>query len=145
MELLIWIGAGVLLAVAEVLTVTLVLAMFAIGAFAAALAAGLGAPLSVQLAVFIVVSLLCLAAIRPLLRRHARRAVPESAAQIGVEGLPGSVGTVVAAVDGGAGQVRIGGELWSARAATAGEVIAPGAQVRVTEVDGATVRVARDR
>ncbi|GGJ81472.1 membrane protein [Pilimelia anulata] len=138
MSVLIWVAAGVVLAVAEVLTVTLVLAMFSVGAFSGALAAGLGASVPVQIAVFILVSLLSLVAIRPLLRRRLRPA-PQPNRGIGMDSLVGSTAAVVAVVNEAAGQVRIDGELWSARAAAAR--YEPGTRVRVVGVDGATVWV----
>ncbi|GGK24316.1 membrane protein [Pilimelia terevasa] len=141
MDVLIWVAAGVVLAVAEVLTVTLVLAMFSVGAFAAAIAAGLGAPLWAQITLCALVSVLCLVAVRPVLRRHRRRAVPHRAAAIGMESLLGSLATVLTPVDDGAGQVKFDGEVWSARAAVDGQRFEPGTRVRVVGVDGATVQV----
>ena len=53
-----WLGVAVVLAVVEMLSLDLVLLMFAIGALAAAAAAGLGAPVFVTVPLFAIVSLL---------------------------------------------------------------------------------------
>jgi membrane protein implicated in regulation of membrane protease activity len=45
-------------------------------------------------------------------------------------------------VDGNGGQVKIGGEVWSARAYDEDRVIEPGTRVEVMEIDGATALVA---
>ncbi|MET0447843.1 MAG: NfeD family protein, partial [Aeromicrobium sp.] len=60
-----WLGLAVVLAVVEMLSLDLVLLMFAIGALAAAAAAGLGAPIWITLPLFAVVSLLLLFLVRP--------------------------------------------------------------------------------
>jgi membrane protein implicated in regulation of membrane protease activity len=44
-------------------------------------------------------------------------------------------------VDDLGGQVKIGGELWTARTFMEGEVIEPGARVEVAKIEGATALV----
>ena len=44
-------------------------------------------------------------------------------------------------VDGDGGRVKIGGEVWSARALDEHAVIEPGARVQVAEIEGATALV----
>jgi membrane protein implicated in regulation of membrane protease activity len=44
-------------------------------------------------------------------------------------------------VDDLSGQVKIGGELWSARAFMEGEIMEPGARVEVAKIEGATALV----
>jgi membrane protein implicated in regulation of membrane protease activity len=44
-------------------------------------------------------------------------------------------------VDADGGQVRIGGEVWSARAYMEGQVLEPGTRVEVVKIDGATALV----
>jgi membrane protein implicated in regulation of membrane protease activity len=60
-----WLGIAVVLAVVEILSLDLVLLMFALGALAAAAAAGLGAPIWVTLPLFALVSVALLALVRP--------------------------------------------------------------------------------
>ena len=44
-------------------------------------------------------------------------------------------------VDGDGGQVKIGGEVWTARAYDEDEVLEPGARVEVLKIEGATALV----
>jgi membrane protein implicated in regulation of membrane protease activity len=134
-----WLIGGVLLAIAELFTTDFILIMLAGGAFAAAGTAALGAPVAVQALVFAVVSTLGLAAARPALKRHLERRSDHT--RMGVDALEGSEATVVEQVTSGAGMVKIGGELWTARAYDATQVIETGARVRVVEVKGATALV----
>ena len=134
-----WLIGGVLLALAELFTGDFILIMLAGGAFAAAGTAALGGPIAVQALVFAVVSALGLAGARPALKRHLNKRSDD--ARIGMEALEGSEATVVEQVTSGAGMVKIGGELWTARAYDATQVLDPGDRVRVVEVKGATALV----
>ncbi|MBX6355632.1 MAG: NfeD family protein [Micromonosporaceae bacterium] len=144
MEPVLWIVLGVVLAVAEMFTATLVLIMLAAGAFAAALAAGLGAPVAVQALVFAAVSALSLVAVRPIVRRHQRPAIETGDTPFGLEAIEGASGLVLEDVDADHGLVKIDGELWTARAYDATQVIPKGERVRVVEVKGATAMVWRE-
>jgi membrane protein implicated in regulation of membrane protease activity len=135
----IWLIAGVVLAVAELFTLDLVLIMLGAGAFAASLAGALDAPLPVQLGVFAVVSVLGLLGVRPAIRKRLHRGAEP--AVMGVSALEGGPATVVEEVAPGRGMVKIGGEHWQARPADAAQVIAVGEQVRVVEIRGATALV----
>ncbi len=134
----IWLIAGVLLAIAELFTLDFVLIMLAVGAFAAA-AAGLVVSVPLQVVVFTVVSGLGLFAVRPAIKRHIHRGADP--AVMGVDAIEGSEATVVEQVAEGRGMVKIGGELWSARPYDATQIIDEGVQVRVVEVKGATALV----
>jgi membrane protein implicated in regulation of membrane protease activity len=134
-----WLIGGVLLAIAELFTMDFVLIMLAGGAFAAAGTAALDAPVAVQALVFAVTSALGLAAARPALKRHLERRSEHT--RMGVEALEGTEATVVEQVTSGAGMVKIGGELWTARSYDATQVIEAGDRVRVVEVKGATALV----
>lgn len=144
MEPVVWIVLGVVLAIAELFTVTLVMVMFAGGAFAAAIAAALGASVPVQAAVFAAVSAASLLAVRPVIRRHSRPAAESGDEPFGVEAIEGSTGLVLEKVDVEHGLVKIDGELWTARAYDSTQVIDPGERVRVIQVKGATAMVWRD-
>jgi membrane protein implicated in regulation of membrane protease activity len=134
----IWLIAGVLLAVAELFTLDFVLIMLAGGAFAAA-AAGLLLPVPAQVAVFAAVSALGLLAVRPAIKRHVHRGAEP--AVMGVDAIEGTEATVIEQVAEGRGLVKIGGELWTARPYDATQVIEAGVLVRVIEVKGATALV----
>ena len=129
-----WVGVAVLLAVAELLSLDLVLLMFAIGALAAAVVTALGAPFWVALLVFGVVAVALLYLARPpiVARLHAGPTLVT-----GVHALVGRDAVVVEPVTRFVGRVTLAGEVWSAR--TEGDTeIAPGTEVVVTRIDGAT-------
>jgi membrane protein implicated in regulation of membrane protease activity len=137
MDVLVWILLGAALAVAEIFTTTLFLLMFSAGALAAAGAAALGAPIPVQGGVFVVVSALTLAAVRPALLRHLHRSGP---VEMGLETMRGAPAVVVEQVGAGHGMVRIDGELWQARALE-DSVYPPGEMVRIVDISEGTVVV----
>lgn len=139
MDVLWWVGAALAFIVVEIVSVNLVLIMFAGGAFAAALANVLGAPVGVQFIVFAVSSGLLLFALRPWLLRRLRSRMPlvetNAAAQVGRPAV------VVAEVGPAGGRVKLWGEVWSARTARDGLVLPVGADVRVVRIEGATAIV----
>ncbi|MEJ3745378.1 NfeD family protein [Actinomycetes bacterium KLBMP 9797] len=144
MDTVLWIVLGVLLAVAEMFTFTFVMIMLSSGAFAAAIAAALGAGVPIQVAVFAVVSTLALAAVRPVIRRHRQAGMTGDETPMGVAAIQGSTGLVLERVDTDHGLVKIEGEMWTARAYDATQVLEPGDRVQVIEVRGATAMVWRD-
>jgi len=134
----IWLVAGVLLALAELFTLDFVLIMLAGGAFAAA-ATGLFLPLPFQLAVFAGVSALGVLAVRPAIKRRLHRNAEP--AVMGLEAVEGTEATVIEQVAEGRGMVKIDGTHWQARPYDATQVIDAGSLVRVVEVKGATALV----
>lgn len=134
-----WIGIAGVLAIAEIVSLDLVLIMFAGGALAAAGAGALGAPLWAQIVVFVIASVMLLGLLRPWLLRNWRERVPleetNTAAHIGRAAL------VVSPVDAVTGRIKLVGEVWTARTAGAGTKIPSGSQVRVIAIDGATAVV----
>lgn len=141
MAALIWLVAGVLLAAAEALTGDFFLLMLAGGALSAAgVSAVTDFPVWVDAIVFAVVSLGLLVGVRPmLLRRYAN----SPAIATGVEALPGKQALVLEEVGMHTGQVKLNGEVWTARPLDTTEVYAPGTTVTVMEIDGATAVVWR--
>ncbi|MFV2087561.1 NfeD family protein [Micromonospora sp. LOL_021] len=144
MEPVLWIVLGVVLAVAELFTATLFLVMFAAGAFAAAIAAALGAPVAAQALVFAAVSALTVVAVRPVIQRHRQSALSAGEEPFGVQAIEGASALVLERVDADGGQVKIDGELWSARSYDGTQVFAPGERVQVIQVKGVTALVWRD-
>jgi membrane protein implicated in regulation of membrane protease activity len=134
-----WMIAAGLLAVGEIFTLSFFLGPISVAALSAAIAALAGAGLGIQWIVFIAVSLASLAVLRPIARRHLR-----TPAQIrtGTAALVGSRAVVLERVDGDGGQVKIGGEVWSARSFDEDHVFEEGARVEVLKIDGATALVA---
>jgi membrane protein implicated in regulation of membrane protease activity len=78
------------------------------------------------------------AVLRPIARRHLH--VP-AALRTGTAALVGAKATVVERDDVHGGRVKIGGEIWSARAFDDDAVIEAGKQVDVVKIEGATALV----
>lgn len=133
-----WLGAALLLALAEMLSLDLFLLMLAGGALVATLLALLGVPLWGQILGFALASGLMLGLVRPWLLRHLRTRVPLR--ETNAAGLPGKVAVVVATVTEFGGRVKLTGEVWTART-EAGEVLEVGAHARVVRIAGATAVV----
>jgi membrane protein implicated in regulation of membrane protease activity len=137
-EWLLWVIFAVLLAIGEVLTLSFILGLLALAAVAAGIVAAVGGGVVLQLVVFIGGSLASLAVIRPIAKRHLRT---PTQLRTGTAALVGAKGVVTERVDDLGGQVKIGGELWTARAFMEGEVMEPGARVEVAKIEGATALV----
>lgn len=139
---LIWLLFALGLAASEVLTGDMFLLMLSGGALAAAGSNWLfGLPLWVDGAVFLVVSVLLLALVRPALRRRltAGAGLPEP-----IKALEGQHARVLEQVSHDRGQVKLDGEVWSARTLNDGDVYEPGDHVTVVHIDGATAVVFRN-
>ncbi len=135
---LIWLIAGILLVIAELLSGDLFLLMVGVGAlFGAGSAALTGNPF-IDVAVFAVASVGMLALVRPTLKR---RFLSGPDIKTNTEALIGARAVVVSTVDGESGQVKLAGDVWSARCMFDGEPIAPGTSVTVVEISGATAVV----
>jgi membrane protein implicated in regulation of membrane protease activity len=136
---LFWLIAAAILGIGEITTTGFFMAPFAAGALLAALASAVGAGWLISLALFLVVSIVALSALRPLARAHLRRPAP---LRTGTAALVGRSATVVERVEPDAGCVRLEGEIWRARAYDEDDVIEPGTRVQVLEIRGVTALVA---
>jgi membrane protein implicated in regulation of membrane protease activity len=135
-----WVIAAAVLGIGEMLTTSFFLAPFALGAALAAVvdaAGGGGLPAWI---VFVLVSLLTLAFVRPIARSHMR--VPPQI-RTGSAALIGKQAIVLERIvnDEGVGCVKIDGEVWTARAFDEDEVIERGTRVQVIDIKGATALV----
>ncbi len=135
----IWGIAAGALAAGEVITLGFFLGPIAIAAVIAAIAAAAGVSVEIQVAVFAFASLASLAVVRPIARRHMRT---PARLRSGTAALVGTQALVLERVDADRGQVKIGGEVWTARSYDETEVFEPGARVDVMKIDGATALVA---
>ncbi|MDR2381955.1 MAG: NfeD family protein [Bifidobacteriaceae bacterium] len=135
-----WVIGALLLGVIELLTVDFTFLMLATGALAAAAAAWIGLPWWGTVIVFAVVSVVMLAAVRPLMLSRLKGkgdAEPVS----GAAALVGKAAEAVTAIDEHGGRAKIGGDVWTARLENEG-VVQPGADLVVIAIDGATAVVA---
>jgi membrane protein implicated in regulation of membrane protease activity len=92
-------------------------------------------------AVFLVISVLLLLLVRPALRR---RLTPAKDLPTGVKALEGKNALVLDRVARDEGQVKLGGQVWTARPLNEGDVFEPGELVTVMHIDGATAVVWRN-
>ena len=133
-----WMIAAGVLAVGEIATVGFFLGPVAVAAVLAAVIALVGGGIALQWIVFIAASIASLAVLRPLARRHLRT---PSRLRSGTAALVGAPALVLERVDVNGGQVKIGGEIWTARSYDEDEVIEPGTRATVMKIDGATALV----
>ncbi len=131
------IGAGAL-AVGEMLTLSFFLGPIAVAAVLAAGAALAGAGPALQVLIFAVASAASLLVFRPIAQRHL---TTPSRLRTGTAALVGADALVTERVDGHGGQVKLRGELWTARTFDEDEVIDSGVRVRVMQIEGATALV----
>ena len=136
---LIWLIAAGVLAIAEVLSLDLILIMCAGAAGVTAGAAALGASVALQVVVFAVVAVGLLFLVRPVAQRHMLRSTPHTAT--GIEALVGKKAVVLRTVDAHNGLVKLHGEEWSARSFDPHQVFEVGRTVAVMEIKGATALV----
>ncbi len=134
-----WMIAAGALAVGEILTMGFFLGPIAAAAVLAGIVALTGLGVAVQLVVFIVAAAASVAVLRPIATRHTRT---PARLRTGSAALVGSRALVLERVDADGGQVKIGGEIWTARAFDDDDVIEPGARVEVLKIEGATALVA---
>ena len=125
-----WLIAAVGFLVLEGMTFSMVSVWFAAGSAAALLSCLFHPPFKVQAVVFIVVSVLCLAAFKPLTQRLRQKSTPTNGDRS--LGREAKVLTPVSAEE--TGRVRLDGVAWNARCATPGDTLAPGQSCRVTEI-----------
>ncbi len=135
----IWLIFALGLAGAEALTGDMFLLMLSGGALAAAASSWLlNMPVWADGAVFLVVSVLLLVLVRPAARR---RLTPAKDVKTGIEALEGRNALVLDRVAVGEGQVKLDGQVWTARPLDDGEVYQAGESVTVMRIDGATAVV----
>jgi membrane protein implicated in regulation of membrane protease activity len=133
-----WMIAAGVLAVGEIFSLSFFLGPIAVAAAVAAVAALIGAGLALQIAVFIAASAASLLVLRPIARRHLRT---PAQLRTGTAALVGERAVVLERVDRDGGQIKLAGEIWSARAFDEDEVMEEGSRVQVMQIQGATALV----
>jgi membrane protein implicated in regulation of membrane protease activity len=137
---LLWLILAVMFGVGEIATLGFFLAPFAGGAGVAAIVSAAGVPFVGSLAVFLVVSVALLLALRPIARSH-KRMPPQI--RTGTAALVGQSATVLERIanEEGVGCIRLDGEVWTARSYVDEETYEAGTRVQVVEIRGATALV----
>jgi membrane protein implicated in regulation of membrane protease activity len=138
-EWVLWMLAAGLLAVGEMFTLGFFLGPVAVAAVTAAIVALAGGGVALQWVVFTAVAAASLLVLRPIARRHLRTPMQ---LRTGTDALIGCPALVLERVDGNGGQVKIGGEIWTARSFDEDQAFEPGTRVEVLKIDGATALVA---
>lgn len=123
---------------AEAMTLTLVLGFVSVAAIAALVVAVAGGPVPLQFGAFIAGSIGLLGVARPIAKAHLRT---PAELKSGIDALVGKRALVLERVDAHNGQVKIGGEIWTARAYMEDQVLEPGTSVDVVKIQGATALV----
>lgn len=137
---LVWLGLLLLFGIGEAVTVGLTSIWFAAGALVALIIALLGGPLWLQIALFLIVSLLCLLAVRPLARKYLNKNIQPTNA----DRIIGAEARVTEDIDNiqGKGAVLVGGITWTARSENDTNIPA-GCLVKVLRIDGVKLYVER--
>ena len=136
---LLWLIAAGLFAAGEIVSLDLVLLMFAGGALGGTAVALIGGATVLQMVAFIVISGVLLALVRPIATKHLTQRTPLQLD--GVDNLIGRTAKVTREIDSSSGRIRMGADEWSARTQHSGESFAVGDTVRILQVDGATAVV----
>lgn len=137
----VWLVTALVLFGIEATTLAFVALYFGVAALVVALAAALGAGLAVQFLVFAIVSVATLVSTRGMVQRALQRS---PIVRSNVNSLVGRRGVVTVPITAatGRGQVRIGGEYWTARPfmEDSGD-IETGTPVEVLGVEGVTALI----
>jgi membrane protein implicated in regulation of membrane protease activity len=133
-----WLAAAIALGVLELVSLDLILLMLAAGAVVGMVAGLLQLPVALQVLAAVAAAVAALGLVRPSVvkRLHAGPTLV-----LGHEALVGRQALVVERVSCDGGQVRINGELWTARPYDEDLVIEPGSRVDVLQIKGATALV----
>ena len=133
MEIYIWLALMVLFLVVEAATVTTTSLWFAGGSLAALIVAAVKGPVWLQVAVFLAVSAVLLACLRPVVKKH----FTPKLVRTNVDSIIGTQGYVTGDIDNvsATGTVKLGAMEWTARS-TLGTGIPKGTLVKVDKIEG---------
>lgn len=138
MDWVVWLILMVVFLVVEACSVSLVSIWFAAGSLGALIAAMCNAELWVQITVFLGLSAVLLACMRPFVKRFIKPKITATNA----DSIIGSEGFVTEDIDNlsARGQVKLGGMFWSARS-TSGDSISKDTKIKVDRIEGVKVFV----
>lgn len=137
-----WLVLGVALIIAEVFTLGFVLFWFGIGAIAAAFVGLLGGGYLIQFLAFAIVSTALTAMSKTIFSNYLSRR-DEDTVKMGVDSLPGQIGTVTTASKGALkeGAVKVYGSTWTAFPIDGETALTEGEKVQVVSVKGSSIYV----
>ena len=141
----IWFIVGAALLAGELVITAAILGPVGLAAIGAGVAAAAGASGELQIVVFTVLTLLSLVVARPIAKRHLFP--PPAEQRTNAPALVGEEALVLLQVDRDKGQVKVGGDVWSARSTSPGEVFEEGDRVVVDAMHRTILNVssAQDR
>jgi membrane protein implicated in regulation of membrane protease activity len=133
-----WLGLAIALGALELFSLDLVLLMLAAGALVGMVASLAGLALWLQVLAAVVASVAALGVLRPgvVKRLHSGPNLV-----LGHEALVGRQAVVIEEISSQGGQIKVGGEVWTARPYDEDEVIPVGSKVDVFQIKGATALV----
>jgi membrane protein implicated in regulation of membrane protease activity len=137
----IWFIVGAALLAGELLVTAAILGPVGVAAFVAGIVAALDGSSELQIIAFIATTLVAIPLARPLARRHREPPPPEF--RTNAPALVGEEALVLAPVDRDSGQVKVGGDVWSARSVAPQDVFAPGERVVVESVHRTFLNVSK--
>lgn len=128
-----WVAVIIVALIVEAATLDLNAIWFALGGLGGLIVTSVGGSLHVQLVVFVVISAVLIFLVRPFARRVLR---PKGAAT-NADRIIGQEALVTQPINNtlSQGEIKVFGQLWTARAADGGEIPA-GSLVRVREIVG---------
>jgi membrane protein implicated in regulation of membrane protease activity len=133
-----WVGLAVLLGALELFSLDLILLMLAGGALLGMVAAIIGLPVVAQVLIALAGSVAALALVRPSV---VKRLQGGPTLVLGHDALVGRQALVIERVTAHGGQIKVGGDIWTARPYDEDLVIEPGATVDIFQIKGATALV----
>ena len=142
MSTIVWIAAIVIFGVVEAATAGLTSIWFVLGSVAALIVAICNGPIWLQISLFFVVSIVTLAATRPLVAKLMKKDIKPTNA----DRVLGGLARVTERIDNDVptGAVYIDGKTWSARSSS-GESIEPDTMVRVVRMEGVKLYVEAEK
>ena len=131
---LFWIIVAVIAAILEGCTFQLVSIWFTVGAVASAVVSAFNDNILLQLSVFVIVSIICVAATRPLANKLKNK---NGGVATNCDRNIGKIAEVVTDINNveASGQVKVDGAVWSAKS-TIYVVIPAGTMVKVDKIEG---------
>lgn len=138
---ILWIILGIVLIIAEIFTLGFVLFWFGIGALAAAFVGFLGLGIFWQFLVFALVSIALTVMSRTIFAKYLPH--DEEKIKMGVDSLPGQIGTVTSASKGALNEaaVKVYGSTWTAFPVDGDAIFEEGEKVEVVRVQGSSIYV----
>ena len=129
-----WLIITVVFALIELATVGLVTIWFAAGSFVSMILALLGAGIPIQVAVFVLVSIICIAAVRPLAAKHFNNKLTKT----NIDSVIVKKLIVKTTIDNmkDSGKVELEGSIWLARSTDDDITISEGEEVVVEKIVG---------